>query len=141
MTLTGSGIWLTGAAGPPAQRGPPRAKVTTMSEPPVVTEAAIQAGADAILTTQNASEGEPEQHEAELLARAALEAAAPHLAYAAGTAIGEAMQQQAARIAALEHLAAAMLREFYPAGDGHRARVGQVTIARWRKMLEGSTGG
>jgi hypothetical protein len=47
-----------------------------------------------------------------------------------------AYQQARARIAALEQLAAVMLAEFHAAGDGHRARVEQVTVARWRKVLD-----
>ena len=122
-----------------------------MSEPPVVTGAAVEVAAE-ILTKSDTKPGEVPSAGKQIvdtaIARLMLEAAAPHLAYAAenGNALvvisdDSAYQQARARIAALEHLAAAMLREFYPAGDGHRARVGQVTIARWRKMLEGSTGG
>jgi hypothetical protein len=45
-----------------------------------IPEAAIAAAADAIMTAQNANDDEPERFEARVLARAALEAAAPLLA-------------------------------------------------------------
>jgi hypothetical protein len=50
----------------------------------------------------------------------------------------EAEESVMARIAELEALARDMLGTFIKTSDGHRARVGQVQIARWRKQLEGS---
>lgn len=63
-------------------------------------------------------------------ARMILEAAAPHMAYAAGLAAG-------GRLAALEKLAAEILDSYTKTSDGWRGRVGQVQIARWRVRLDG----
>ena len=42
------------------------------------------------------------------------------------------------RVADLEALARDMLSRFVKTSDGHRARVGQVQIARWEKQLGGA---
>lgn len=55
-----------------------------MSEPPVVTNLAVAAAAEAILTAQNANDDEPERFEATLLARVALEAGAAEIIAANG---------------------------------------------------------
>jgi hypothetical protein len=52
----------------------------------------------------------------------------------------EAQEDVMARIAELEALARDMLGTFVKVSDGHRARVGQVQIARWEKQL-GDDGG
>lgn len=44
-----------------------------------------------------------------------------------------------ARIAELERLAADMLSRYAAAGDGHRARVGQVQIGKWETILKGTS--
>jgi hypothetical protein len=64
------------------------------------------------------------------LALLMVEAAEPHLAYAAGKAAG-------AGIVQLEQLAAAILATFVKRDDGHRARAGQVQIAKWQAILRG----
>jgi hypothetical protein len=43
------------------------------------------------------------------------------------------------RAAALEALARDMLSRFVATGDGHRARVGQVQIAKWQAVLDGGS--
>ncbi len=48
-----------------------------------------------------------------------------------------AVDRAAARIAGLEALARDMLSRFTRTSDGHRARVGQVQVARWEKQLGG----
>jgi hypothetical protein len=53
----------------------------------------------------------------------------------------EAEEGVMARIAELQELAREMLDSFIKTSDGHRARVGQVQIARWQKRLEGGTDG
>jgi hypothetical protein len=57
-----------------------------------------------------------------------LEAAAPHLAYAAGKAAGD-------RIRELSDLAAEILASYHQGSDGYRGRVGQVQIKRWQDRL------
>jgi hypothetical protein len=52
----------------------------------------------------------------------------------------EAQEDVMARIAELEALARDMLSRFARTSDGHRARVGQVQIARWEKQLGGGGG-
>ena len=42
-----------------------------------------------------------------------------------------------ARVAELENLAAGILAKFTSSGEGHRARVGQVQVARWEATLKG----
>jgi hypothetical protein len=49
----------------------------------------------------------------------------------------EAEESVMARIDELQALARDMLASFIKTSDGHRARVGQVQIARWQKTLEG----
>jgi hypothetical protein len=65
--------------------------------------------------------------------RLVLEAAQPHLAYAAGKAAGD-------RIAQLTALAAEILASYSKTGDGYRGRVGQVQIATWTARLDGERG-
>jgi hypothetical protein len=120
-----------------------------MSDAPVVTDVAVQVAAE-ILTKSDTKPGEVPSAGKQIvviaIARLMLEAAAPHLAYAAenGNALvvisdDSAYQQARARIAALEHLAAAMLAEFRPTSGWHLARVGQVQVKRWETELQGST--
>jgi hypothetical protein len=51
-----------------------------------------------------------------------------------------AIEDAAATIAKLKALGWDMLGTFTKTSDGHRARVGQVQIARWEKQLGGSDG-
>ncbi len=51
-----------------------------------------------------------------------------------------AVESVMARIAELEALARDMLSRFTRTSDGHRARVGQVQVARWEKQLGGGDG-
>src|SRR6266568_3531632 len=51
-----------------------------------------------------------------------------------------AVYQAADRVAGLEALARDMLSRFVRTSDGHRARAGQVQIARWEKQLGGGNG-
>lgn len=44
-----------------------------------------------------------------------------------------------ARVAELEQLAADILSRFHATGDGHRARAGQVQIAKWENTLKGQS--
>lgn len=44
------------------------------------------------------------------------------------------------RAAELHALAADILSRFHATGDGHRARVGQVQIAKWQAVLDGGSG-
>lgn len=63
--------------------------------------------------------------------RDALTAALPHLAYAAGRAAGD-------RIVQLEALATETLASYHRTSDGYRGRVGQVQIAKWQAVLNGT---
>lgn len=51
-----------------------------------------------------------------------------------------AVEEAATRLSELDALARDMLAAFIKTSDGHRARVGQVQIARWEKQLEDGDG-
>lgn len=51
--------------------------------------------------------------------------------------IADAVTAERLRITQLEQLAADILSHFHPAGDGHRARAGQIQIAKWQATLAG----
>lgn len=99
-----------------------------MSEPPVVTGAAIDAAAAVIPDRHLGFPGgwEPAISRADV--ERMLTAAAPHLAYAVGAAAGDRMRQ-------LEQLAGELLGSYHKGSDGYRGRVGQVQIARWQAVL------
>ncbi len=52
----------------------------------------------------------------------------------------DAVSNVVARVADLEALVHEMLATFTKTSDGHRARVGQVQIARWQKRMEATHG-
>ena len=52
-------------------------------------------------------------------------------------AIRDATEAMIKRIDELEKLAAGMLASFAMTSDGYRARVGQVQIAKWTRVLNG----
>lgn len=118
-----------------------------MTDPPVVTAAALQAAVLALHTGTAGGDpdcgcGSGDEH-AELLegdrtlAEVILDAAAPHLAYAAGGAAGDRIRALETRIGVLQQLAGDVLGSYYKASDGYRGRVGQVQLARWQAVLDG----
>lgn len=115
--------------------------VNRMTEIP---QAAIDAAAEAVkarhaqITGNVIPYGEPE-FRADLVT--AVEAAAPHMAYAAGIAAGDRIQAAETRAAELDQLARDVLASFHASGGGHRARAGQVQIGKWRAVLDGDGDG
>ena len=100
-----------------------------MSELAVVTDAAIQAAALVL------ADVEGDSHTFRDVARDVLDAALPHLSWAAGSAAGDLLREKDERIAELKQLAAEILATFTRTEGGHRARVGQVQIQKWHARL------
>lgn len=108
-----------------------------MSEPPVVTDAAVRAGTKAF----HALALEVPCREDRDFAVAVLDAAVPHLALAAGAAAGEYIQQREARVAVLEAALTDVLTRFVTTSSGRTARVSGTVLARWQAVADGTQDG